>query len=106
MGRISGGRWRGKGAPTVVHGFEIVDQRQDVLVTHRDLLQDRYLVPDLYGDPSAPRNSEAPHLDAKHRRRRWYTHHMFSPSHHPLVDHLGRIISARIDVYAFFNDRV
>ncbi len=63
---------------TVVHGFKIVDKRQNVLVTHRHPLQHRYLIP----------------------------HHVFPPGHEALVDDLGRIVATCVNVHAFFHDAV
>ena len=33
-------------------------------------------------------------------------YHMFPPRHEPLVDDLGGIVAASIDMYAFLDDRV
>jgi len=40
------------------------------------------------------------------RREEGSAHHVFPPGHQPLVNHLGGIIPPRVNVDAFFHDRV
>lgn len=63
---------------TVVHRLKVVHEGQDVLMPHRDPLQDRNLIP----------------------------HHVFPAGHETLIDHLGCVVSTRVDVHAFLDDRV
>lgn len=60
---------------TVVHGLKVIYQCQDILMSHRHLLQNCNLIPD----------------------------HMFSPRHESFVDNFRGIISARVDMHAFFD---
>jgi hypothetical protein len=80
-------------ARTVVLGLKVIDQGQDVLMSHRDLLQHCDLVSHLIGVRSC-------HVDI------FRSYHVLSPGHQPLVDDLCRIISPRVDVHAFFHHGV
>lgn len=67
-----------RGALTIVHRLEVIHEREDVLMSHRHPLEDSDLVP----------------------------HHVLPPGHEPLVDDLGGIVAARVDVHAFFHHAV
>lgn len=84
---------------TVVHGLEVIHQRQDILVAHGHPLQHRNLIPNLFAGFS----HQLLHLRKAHSSR---AYHMFPPSHESLVDHLCGIVSPSINVHAFFHDRI
>lgn len=81
---------------TIVHSLEIVDQRKDVLMAHGDLLEHCYFVPHLRKTIISYRQK---HSEPSSR----VSHHVFPSLHHPLVDDLGGIVSACVDMYAFFD---
>ena len=59
---------------TIVHSLEVIHKRENILVAHRYALQHSDLV----------------------------AHHVLAPSHEALVDDFGGIVSAGIDMHAFF----
>jgi hypothetical protein len=63
---------------TIVHGLKVIDQCQNILMSHRNPLQYCNLI----------------------------AHHVLSPGHQPLVDDLGSEIATGIDVDAFLDDTV
>ena len=91
----------------VVHGLEVVDEREDVLVAHRDLSQHGDLVanlrPCLLATGVLP-PSRAPHASIPCACSLSY--HVFPARHEPLIDHLGGIVPPGVDVDAFLDDRV
>ena len=80
---------------TIVHGLEIVNEREDIPVAHRYSLEHRDLVPDLFSlrsiIPSCGQFGCEPY-------------HVFPAGHQPLVDNFGSIIPAGVDVDAFLDD--
>lgn len=107
---LSNATW--KSSHTIVHGLEIVDQCQNVLMSHRDSFEDGNLISNLSEgrDAVSDRFNQGTIRDgrslATQRFRVRESHHMFPSSHQPLIDNLCGIISPAVDVYAFLYDRV
>lgn len=107
---LSNATW--KLSHTIVHGLEIVDQCQNVLVSHRDSFEDGNLISNLSEGRDAVSglfNQGTYEMDDPLPRRDFgvrESHHMFPSSHQPLIDNFCGIIPPAVDVYAFLYDRV
>ena len=81
---------------TVVHGFEVIYKREDILVSHRYSFQDCYLVPYLC-------RSYEVSLEFLPVCVSGTTDHVLSSCHHPFVDDFGCIVSSRVYMHAFLD---
>lgn len=76
-------------------------------MTHRHPLQHCDLIPNLQSsglsEPIPSASSPNLNLVNKSVARNY---HVFATRHQPLIDNLGRIVPARIDVHTFLHDRI
>jgi len=89
---------------TIIHGLEIVYERENILMTHRNLLQHSNLISNLVQTNKRKSIRRSPGRE-KTVRDGW-PYHVLSSNHEPLVNNLRSIIPPCVDVDALFHDTV
>lgn len=85
---------------TIVHGFKVVNQGKDILMTHRDTLKNCDFIANLR---ECARQSSDKSLSFDNSVDEY---HVLATSHQALINDFGRKVTAGLNMDAFLHDRV
>ena len=91
---------------TIIHGLKIVYERENILMTHRNLLQHSNLISNLARRKKIKLIRRSPRQGRKKLFVIGGPYHVLSPSHESLVNDLRSIVPPCVDVDALFHDTV